>query len=261
MRMNIQALRKGRPDLPMTREAAERAVAYFDRVAHFKSILSLPAVQIKNLSADDIAQKMLMSVRAVGDTDLTPMAAVAGTLADTVAQWLYDQGMTRVIVDNGGDIAVRLRSGEHVTVGVRPDLRSLEICHTLRLNATSASWGVTTSGFGGRSFTRGIASAVTAVGQTASAADAAATAIANACYIEDERIIQTPAEQLDPNTDLVGLPVTVRVGALEAEKYRQAIESALRKAERLTEQGLIFGTLIVAGGMFVMTEQMKRILA
>ncbi len=80
------------------------------------------------------------------------------------------------------------------------------------------AWGVTTSGVGGRSLTRGIASAVTVLAANASVADAAATAIANACFVEDDRIIQVPAEKIDPNTDLTGIRVTTEVGPLSSGK-------------------------------------------
>ena len=143
---------------------------------------------------DDLALQMLNSVAVVGDQDLTPMAAVAGTIADAVANWLFKNGLTRVIVDNGGDIAVRLAKEQTVNVGVRPDIRSLTVSHVLRLDARMPSWGVTSSGFGGRSFTRGIASAVTALAGSASFADAASTAIANACFVESENIQQIPAK-------------------------------------------------------------------
>ena len=57
------------------------------------------------------------------------------------------------------------------------------------------------------------------VTQSSSIADAASTAIANACFVEDGRVRQAPAEKLDPNTDLIGIPVTVGVEELEPEKY------------------------------------------
>jgi ApbE superfamily uncharacterized protein (UPF0280 family) len=69
---------------------------------------------------------MLESVRAVGDARLTPMAAVAGTIADGVADFLFSRGMTKVIVNNGGDIAVRLKAPNAVRVGLREDVNSEE---------------------------------------------------------------------------------------------------------------------------------------
>ena len=65
---------------------------------------------------DPLAESMVESVQALCEKDLTPMAAVAGTIADGVADFLFDRGMTKVVVDNGGDIAARCKEGESVRV-------------------------------------------------------------------------------------------------------------------------------------------------
>jgi ApbE superfamily uncharacterized protein (UPF0280 family) len=168
--------------------------------------------------------------------------------------------MTKVVVDNGGDIAVRLRGREAVTIGIRTDIRRPAVSHVIRLDSRSASWGITTSGVGGRSFTRGIASAVTTIAGKASVADAAATAIANACMVEDKEILQVPAQQLDPNTDLIGIPVTVKVGALSSDKIRLAVQKALQKAEHLSQKNIIAGALIAAGANVATTANMQEFL-
>ena len=93
-----------------------------------------------------------------------------------------------------------------------------------------SSWGITTSGLGGRSFTRGIASAVTVLAENSSLADAASTAIANDCFVEDSSIIQVPAGQIDLNTDIAMVKVTVGVGVLNPAKKAQAVQNALSKA-------------------------------
>jgi hypothetical protein len=206
---------------------------------------------------EDLAVKMITAVKAVGDDDLTPMAAVAGTIADAVADRLVGQKMDRVIVDNGGDISLRLAAGETATVGIRPLIDNLQVSHVLRLDASQPSWGVTTSGVGGRSLTRGIASAVTVVAVNASVADAAATAIGNACFVEDDDIIQLPAESLDPNTDLAGLSVTTEVGELLPGKVLEAIESARQKTELLSQRKIIFGAFIALQNVFVISDGLK----
>ncbi|MFZ7126660.1 MAG: hypothetical protein ACOWWM_10965 [Desulfobacterales bacterium] len=257
MRLRIQASAHGRPEPETVLNAARAAPAYLDRVVQHKHLLARRVDQASTtLPADDLAACMVRSVAAIGDADLTPMAAVAGTLADAVADQLFARGMTRVIVDNGGDIAIRLAATETVRVGVRSDIRATALSHILRLDGRRSSWGVATSGFGGRSFTRGIASAVSAVGTHAAIADAAATAIANTCMIEDSRILQLPAEEIDPNTDMTGIPVTVTIGPLPPESYRRAIERALGKAEDLSSRGIITGALVAAGGMVAFTSKM-----
>jgi ApbE superfamily uncharacterized protein (UPF0280 family) len=186
------------------------------------------------------------------------MAAVAGTIADAVADWLFEQGSTRVIVDNGGDIAVRLAQGERATVGVRPQITSRLISHVIYLDSSRSAWGVTTSGMGGRSFTRGIASAVTVLADNASVADAAATAVANSCFVEDKGIIQLPAEKIEPNSDLMGTLITTEVGHLSSEKILAAINNARLKADEFSQKGIIIGAFIALAGVYTMTNGMKK---
>jgi len=256
MRLAIHAWQNGRPQIDLCRQAAEVSFAYLEAVAKHKKVLSDFVGNIKALPENDLAQRMIESVQAIGDIDLTPMAAVAGTLADAVADWLFIRGSTKVVVDNGGDIAIRLAAGETATVGIRPQINHFDISHIARLDDRCSSWGVTTSGLGGRSFTRGIASAVTVLAASASVADAAATAIANACYVRDKNIRQTPAEQIDPNTDLAGKMVTISVGKLTGDKRKVAQINALQRAEDLVACGVIAGALIFQDALYSMTSSL-----
>ena len=257
MRLVIQAWRRGQPQIESARRAAEEAFGYLERIARCRPLLSRPWPQIEDLPADDLAGRMIRSVRAIGDDDLTPMAAVAGTIADAVADWLFERDANKVIVDNGGDIAIRLAKGEKVTVGVRASICSSTVSHVFGLDPRMQSWGVTTSGFGGRSFTRGIASAVTVLAASAAVADAASTAIANSCFVESEKIRQMPAEQIDPNTDLAGLAVTVSIGELSRAEIKTASEKAVHRAEDLVARGVILGALICQDKIFDMTSSLK----
>ncbi len=261
MRLAISAWQNSRPQIALCRQAAQASFYHLEAVARHYQALSTRVDAIRSLPEDRIAQNMIAGVRAIGDADLTPMAAVAGTIADAVADCLFGRGPTKVVVDNGGDIAIRLAAGQTTTVGIRPRINSLDISHIAHLDDRSSSWGVTTSGMGGRSFTRGIASAVTVIAANASMADAAATSIANACIVEDPSIIQIPAEQLDPNTDLKGMDVTVEVGVLSHAKKVQAIQAALSNAELLCRQKLIVGALIAVEDVFAMTESMEELIS
>jgi ApbE superfamily uncharacterized protein (UPF0280 family) len=131
------------------------------------------------------------------------------------------------------------------------------VSHVIHLDGSQPAWGVTTSGVGGRSLTRGIASAVTVLAANASVADAAATAIGNACFVEDEGIIQLPAESFDPHTDLAGLSVTAEVGELLPEKILKAIESARQKAELLSQRKIISGAFIALQNVFAISVGLK----
>jgi ApbE superfamily uncharacterized protein (UPF0280 family) len=261
MRLVIRAWNQGQPQIALARQAADEAFGCLERIAGCRSPLSRPWLQIADLPADQLAHRMIGSVKSVGDDDLTPMAAVAGTIADAVADWLFERHPTKIIVDNGGDIAVRLAPGETAVVGIRPKINSLDISHVINLDDRRSSWGVTTSGIGGRSFTRGIASAVTVIAGNASIADAAATAVANACFVEDSHIAQVPAEQIDPNTDLKGVKVTVNVGMLSHGKKVQAVQAACTKASSLCRKQLIIGALIVLEDVFLMTKGMEEFIS
>jgi hypothetical protein len=111
---------------------------------------------------------------------------------------------------------------------------------------------------GGRSLTRGVASAVTVIAGRCSLADAAATAVANASFVEDPHVVQRPAGELDPNTDILGLPVTVKVGPLSEEKRRIAISRAMERVEGLVQKGIIFGALVAVQGRVTMTDFFRQ---
>ncbi len=257
MRLVIRGWKKTQPQLALAQRAAEASISYLERIVRCRPLLSRPFPEIKTRPSDDLAMKMLGSVETVGDRDLTPMAAVAGTIADAVADWLFERGLTKVIVDNGGDIAIRLARGERATVGVRPQVTSRLISHVICLNSSRSAWGVTTSGMGGRSFTRGIASAVTVLADHASVADAAATAVANSCFVEDKGILQIPAEKIDPNSDLAGILITTCAGPLSEEKKRRAIERAREKAESLVQNNAVIGAFIALENQFAVTASLK----
>jgi hypothetical protein len=258
LRLVIQVFSGEVAETELAKEAAEIAFDCLAGVAKAQHILRQRHSWITREPEDDIAAAMLASVRRIGDEDLTPMAAVAGTIADFVADWLFSHNVTRVIVDNGGDIAIRLQEGETVRVGIRPDVESREITHSILLDSRLSSWGVNTSGMGGRSLTRGIASAVTVFADSSSIADAAATAIANACFAEDENIRQIPARMVDPDSDLGDMPVTVRASGLSPKTVAEALKNGLEKAMVVQRQGEIRGALLAVGGKYVQTPGFAR---
>ena len=213
MRIVIQAWDKEKPDLEMASKAAEFSFACLAQVAQNHERLKQQPFKIPE-GLDPIPVDMMKSVMATGENSLTPMAAVAGSIADAVANWLFNKGMSRVIVNNGGDIAIRLAENETAKVGIKTDIKNPNISHVVELSSCHPSWGINTSGLGGRSLTRGIASAVTAFARASSLADAAATSIANACFARDDSIVQVMAQKIDPLTDIKAVPVTVKIGQL-----------------------------------------------
>jgi len=237
--------------------AAEESFGFLERVARHRKFLGRHFLESREDIKDPLVLKMISSVVIVGDEDLTPMAAVAGTIADEVADFLFEHGMTKVVVDNGGDVAIRADREDPITVGIRPDVNDREIACVIGLDPGLRSHGVATSGLGGRSLTRGIASAATVVARTASLADAAATAVANASFLEDEQVWRRPADELDPYTDIAGLDITVKVGPLSEEKKIRAVSQAIRRAEDLVRREVILGAFVAVQGMHDMTKYFR----
>src|SRR5947209_2109298 len=172
---------------------------------------------------------------------ITPMAAVAGSVAEEIlGAMLAAAALDRAYVNNGGDIALHLADGERFTVGVvdRPDHPGL--MGTTIINSDDPARGIATSGRHGRSFSLGIADAVTVLACTASQADAAATVIANAVDLPGHpAVLRRPANDLQPDSDLGARLVTRDVGPLHDAEIATALEAGADTARKLLADGLI----------------------
>jgi ApbE superfamily uncharacterized protein (UPF0280 family) len=172
---------------------------------------------------------------------LTPMAAVAGAVAEEILEAMTTgRRLARAYVNNGGDIALHLGPGETFSIGLidRPDRPSLFGRATV--GAADRVRGVATSGWRGRSFSLGAADAVTVLAGSATLADAAATLIANAVDIPGHPAIRrTPACDLDPQSDLGERCVTVAVGPLTPGETEHALAFGAAEAEHWRNLGLI----------------------
>jgi len=244
MRMFIDGSVAGARQPEVCGEAARYAIRVLEEIATHQSAMQVPACEVAQPPEGLFARTMWAAAVAIGDSDLTPMAAVAGTIADATADFLAEKGLTRVIVNNGGDLALYAAEGERIAVGIRSDLDSPAVTHRVVLSQGMGVRGVCTSGFGGRSFTRGIASAATVFAATAAIADAAATAIANATYVASPAILRRPADTLYPDTDLKGVEVTVSVGALTSADIARALAQGINRGEALENKDLIVGACV-----------------
>jgi ApbE superfamily uncharacterized protein (UPF0280 family) len=260
MRLVISAFLGKIPQPDMAVRAAAESFVFLQAVAEERPHLGRTFKQFARRTKNPLVARMIKSVSAVGDADLTPMAAVAGTIADEVADFLSVRGMTKVVVENGGDVSVRLQDDEAVTVGIRPGVDVREISHIITLDPSGKSWGVATSGLGGRSLTRGVASAATVIAETASLADAAATAVANASFVNDGKVVRRLAEEVDPYTDIPGLRVTVKAGLLSEKKKSLAVTQAVRHAEELISRNIIVGAFVAVQGKEAMTPYFRHML-
>lgn len=255
VQMMLTAGADGRVMTSELRQAAGYAIIKLKELAEVQNL----AKDIRTVSSPDLTgvplplKLMVEAVKAAGDETLTPMAAVAGTFADMVADLLVTKGASKVLINNGGDIAIRLAEGEKTRVGLTPDIDATSFTHMISLVGQDGIGGVATSGLGGRSFTKGIAGAATVLARTARVADACATVIANHCFAEDPGIIRLPAEEIDPNTDIPGHLVTVRLERLKPETKEKALANALAKAKELVNAGVIHGAVIFLDSMVAMT--------
>ena len=257
MRLVIAAWQGRVPQKDACIDGARQGVLLLEQAARYRGTLSTRRTKVPAGVDSFLAQEMIRCTAAVG-SELTPMAAVAGAIADGVADWLKNRGMTRVIVNNGGDIAIRALPEEPVRVGLRPDLATSPISDTISLEGGPGRWGVATSGLEGRSLTRGVASAATIIADNAVMADAAATAVANASFIEDDSVRQVRAKELDDQSDIPDQYVTVQAGPFSEEKKQTALDRALKKAEQLIDRGLIRGAWVVVDGKTGMTDFVRN---
>jgi ApbE superfamily uncharacterized protein (UPF0280 family) len=194
-----------------------------------------------------VARRMHAAVAPfAGEHFITPMAAVAGSVAEEIlGAMLGTARLDRAYVNNGGDIALHLARGEQFAVGLmdRPDHHG--VMQTINIEADDPARGIATSGRHGRSFSLGIADAVTVLARTASQADAAATVIANAVDLPGHpAIIRCPANELQPDSDLGARLVTRDVGGLRESEIDDALRAGVSRAQQLLAAGLIEGAAL-----------------
>jgi ApbE superfamily uncharacterized protein (UPF0280 family) len=180
------------------------------------------------------------------------MVAVASSVAGMVADKVFAAGAAKVIINNGGDIAIRLGTGEVVKVGLAPSVFEQDPSHYIMITEEMGIQGVCTSGFGGRSFTKGIASAAIAFSHDNGFSDVAATLIGNNTFTSSAQIEQEFAEKIYPDTDLVGHKVTTSVGDLSLETKKLALKNGLKSAKDLIERDLITGAVVFVQDIYGM---------
>lgn len=234
--------------------AALRFVSVLDELCGELPLLRQPATVNPSLPHGPIAQRMMLAVKPFADeTFITPMAAVAGAVAEEILLSMTNAAnLAKAYVNNGGDIALHLSPGERFVTGAVETAESEAggagaLAHagprlfaTTALDSTMPVRGIATSGWPGRSFSLGIADAVTVLAKTAAMADAAATIIANAVdFPGHPNVIRVPAIELAPDSDLGNRSVTQHVGLLSCREIESALRAGSMIAESLASRGLI----------------------
>lgn len=253
----------GPVDLIVQAEGPEAAVAegYRRAVSRFDGLLEELVAELPLLRQPvqrgecpvrgPIALRMWQAASCFAPAFVTPMAGVAGSVAEAVLASLVDvPGLMRASVNNGGDIALYLRPGAAAwRLGVVVDPQNPASPGVLEISATDACRGVATSGAKGRSHSLGIADSVTVLAADASTADVAATLLANATDLPDHSaILRQPAQALSPDSDLGARLVTVSVGKLTDTEVAQALDAGGDLADAMLAAGRIVGVAMVLQG-------------
>jgi ApbE superfamily uncharacterized protein (UPF0280 family) len=204
-----------------------------------------------------VARRMHAAVLPFLPRFVTPMAAVAGSVADEIAACFRVPGIVRAYVNNGGDIALHLAPGATpFEVGVALDRggdrsvspRAAPLPAILSIAAEERWRGVATSGWRGRSQSLGIADSVTVLAPDGARADAAATLIANAVDAVHPAIRRLPAASLRDDSDLGDRLVTVAVPPLPSEIVERALDAGEALAAHCVERGLVGAALLALQG-------------
>ena len=248
-------------------ECVERAWARFRGVLE-ELVAELPLLRmdlgspagVPVLPNGAIARRMVEACRAHASTGrfITAMAAVAGSVAEELIASFADPRIARAYVNNGGDIALHLAPGASFDVGLVADparhLVGAPLDGRFAVDACSSVRGVATSGWRGRSFSLGIADSVTVLAASASAADAAATVIANAVDLDDGRIVRRPASKIRDDSDLGERLVTCAVPPLSAAAIDTALGAGAEAARGEIARGRIIAAVLALQGRFAVVE-------
>ena len=233
-------------------------------------VAELPTLRARVLGAcplhGRIAQRMWWACRPHQAQFITPMAAVAGAVAQELIAAYARPGVRRAWVNNGGDIALHLAPGRQVRVGLFADLARFDpaqsAVHTdghFDVLAADSVRGIATSGWRGRSLSLGIADSVCVLARTAAEADAAATVIANAVDADDARIRRRPANEVRDDSDLGEIAVVVDVPHLPVGVVRLALQRGSRCAHELQRAGLIHAAVLVCQQQALRVEALRSL--
>ena len=182
-----------------------------------------------------IARRMQKAAQQFSPQFITPMAAVAGSVADEILSVMVQQNdIDKIYVNNGGDSAFYLTDGQSVKAMIASDADV-----QIEIGYDDPFRGIATSGWRGRSQSLGIADSVSVVAKNAAIADAAATMIANHVTLPEHSAIgKTPANEIFPDSDLGEQMVTTAVGKLSNSEIDRALIGGEKIAIQLLKRRL-----------------------
>lgn len=217
-------------------------------LAELVAELAILRREVGEMPLGTTAQRMVRAAQPHAPVFVTPMAAVAGAVAEEVlAAMTTASHLRRAFVNNGGDIAFHLAEGERFRMAIAGlDGGTLG---RVDVSQSDEARGIATSGQGGRSLSLGIASAVTVLARTAAQADVAATLIANAVDLPGHRAIRrAPANSLQPDSDLGDRLVVTHVGPLTDTETATALDRGVGTARSICARGLALSCALFLNG-------------
>jgi len=231
----------------------EKVEDILHEIREFLPVLKQEAHKIKNTKhMSNVPKKMVEAVKIIDEMSLTPMAAVAGSVSDALKEFLKNEGLDLISVNNGGDISIFNKNGRELKIDIG-DIRTGESSLNSLIIDQITDYGLATSGFGGRSFTLGLADSVTVIAATGALADAAATFICNCTNMETDQVIRRKASEIDPLTDIPDYEVTIKINGLNSFDIMKSLENGLYNASKLKQLKCIYDAVIKLRGHMVTT--------
>ena len=224
--------------------ATQRFETVLEELVCELDLLRTPLRKNAPIPEGHIAKRMHWATQPHSDTFITRMAAVAGSVADTILDAMVTAiPLNRAYVNNGGDIAIHLTPGTKFVMSMSGingrDLGRIMISYDQHIG------GVATSGRHGRSLSMGIADSVTVLAACAAQADAAATLIANTVDLPHHpQILRCAANLIDPDSDLGQRPVVTGYKTLSDHNIAKALNRGIRCARAMQTHDDIAGAAL-----------------
>ena len=254
-------LRHGPINIVLEAIGIDKDLAYQNVKGYFETLLEQLVLDMELLKEEvvfnrkfnnKISQSMQDATERYSPAFITPMAAVAGSIADNILRVLINNtNLEKAYVNNGGDVSFYLNKNQimKTSLAAIPNMIA-------EIKYKDKSRGIATSGWRGKSFSRGIADSVTVLADNAAMADAAATMIGNAVDIFNHpKIKKQPANEMYEDSDLKNLLITVEVGLLTKVEIKEALKNGYQTALQYINKDLINTALIQLSEYFCIVQK------
>ena len=254
-------LRHGPINIVLEAIGIDKDLAYQNVKGYFETLLEQLVLDMELLKEEvvfnrkfnnKISQSMQDATERYSPAFITPMAAVAGSIADNILRVLINNtNLEKAYVNNGGDVSFYLNKNQimKTSLAAIPNMIA-------EIKYKDKSRGIATSGWRGKSFSRGIADSVTVLADNSAMADAAATMIGNAVDIYNHpKIKKQPANEMYEDSDLKNLLITVEVGLLTKVEIKEALKNGYQTALQYINKDLINTALIQLSEYFCIVQK------